>query len=108
MAARTSPHNASTVISALAARSRLGQLLERVNRGRHCYIIAKRGIPQAILLGIKDYVRLAAPEPDILRIIGEESRKRRTDRLSPRRIDALIRQARRQKRSQDAPAPPRA
>ena len=107
MAARSTPQNAPTVISALAARSQLGQLLQRVDRGRQCYIIERRGIPQAILLGIKDYVRLAAPEPDILRIIGEESRKRRTDRLSPRRIDAVIRQARRQKRSLDAPAPPR-
>ena len=108
MTARSRSQNASTVISALAARSQLGQLLQRVDRGRQCYIIEKRGIPQAILLGIKDYIRLAAPEPDILRIIGEESKKRRTDRISPGRIDVLIRRARRQKPSQDAPAPRRA
>jgi len=35
-----------------------------------------------VLLSIRDYVRLAAPEPEVFRIIGEESRKKRTDKRS--------------------------
>jgi hypothetical protein len=35
-----------------------------------------------MLLSIRDYVRLAAPEPEVLRILGEESRRNRTDNLN--------------------------
>ena len=35
---------------------------------------------QSVLLSIRDYVRLAAPEPEVLKLIGEESRRKaRTD-----------------------------
>jgi hypothetical protein len=33
---------------------------------------------------LRDYVRLAAPEPEVLTIIGEESRRKGTDKLSSR------------------------
>lgn len=54
--------------------------------------------PRAVLLGIRDYVRLAAPEPEILRTIGENSKRRGTDKLTPKQIDQIIKAARRDKR----------
>jgi hypothetical protein len=36
-------------------------------------VIEKRGVPKAVLLRIRDYVRLAAPEPEVLRIIKGEA-----------------------------------
>ena len=56
---------------------------------------AKRGRPRALLLSIKDYACLAAPEPEDLRIIGEESKRNGTDRLTSREIDRIIKAARR-------------
>jgi PHD/YefM family antitoxin component YafN of YafNO toxin-antitoxin module len=44
---------------------------------RRSLIIEKRGTPRAVLLSIRDYVKLAAPEPEVLRILGEESVKKR-------------------------------
>ncbi len=85
----------SSILSALTARSQFGRILKRVDEEDRSYIIEKRGMPKAILLSIKDYVRLAAPEPEILRAIGEESRRKRTNKLSMRKIDALIREVRR-------------
>jgi hypothetical protein len=41
----------------------------------------------AVLLSIRDYVRLVAPEPEVLRVIGEESRRKEMDKLASRRID---------------------
>jgi hypothetical protein len=49
---------------------------------------------KAVLLSIRDYVRLAAPEPEALRVIGEESRKKGTDQLTSRQIDRIIKAAR--------------
>jgi hypothetical protein len=51
-----------------------------------------------VLLSIRDYVRLAAPEPEVLRIIGEESKRNGTSKLSSRRIDQIIKTARAEKR----------
>jgi hypothetical protein len=50
-----------------------------------------------VLLSIRDYVRLAAPEPELLRIIGEESKAKGTDRLSSKQIDSLIKAVRAKK-----------
>jgi len=70
--------NESIVISALRARTNFGKLLRRVEDERRSLVIEKRGTPRAILLSTRDYVRLAAPEPEVLKILGEESRGMRT------------------------------
>ena len=62
---------------------------------RKSLVIEKRGTPQAVLLSIRDYVRLAAPEPEILRLIGEESVRKGTDKITSRQIDREIAAARR-------------
>ena len=82
------------VVSALRARTSFGRLLRQVEDECGSLVIEKRGIPRAILISIRDYVRLAAPEPEVLRIIGEESKAKGTDKLSSRQIDAIVRAAR--------------
>ena len=88
----------SIVVSTLVARTNFGKLLTRVDTERRSLIIEKRGTPRAILLSINDYVRLAAPEPEVLKIIGEESERNRTSSLSSRQIDQLIRTTRAQRK----------
>jgi len=83
-----------TVISALRARSNFGKLLNQLDEEPGSILIEKRGTPRAVLLSIRDYVKLAAPEPEILRIIGEESKKRGTDRMTDEEIDRVIKAAR--------------
>lgn len=82
------------VVSALRARANFGKLLLRVEDERRSLVIEKRGTPKAVLLSIRDYVRLAAPEPEVLKVIGEESRKKGTDKLTSRQIDQIIKSAR--------------
>ena len=89
--------NESIVVSALRARASFGKLLQRVEDERCSLVIEKRGTPRAVLLSIRDYVRIAAPEPGVLRVIGEESRRNGTDKLTSRQIDQVIKAARRQK-----------
>ena len=86
--------NDTIVVSALTARTGFGKLLRRVEDERRSLVIEKRSTPKAVPLSIRDYVRLAAPEPEVLRIIGEESRKKGTDKLSSRQIDQAIKAAR--------------
>ena len=77
-------------MSALRARTQFGRLLQQVEDERRSLVIEKRGAPRAILLSIRDYVRLAAPEPEVLTIIGEESKAKGTDTLSSQQIDNII------------------
>lgn len=90
--------NESNVVSALTARTGFGKLLRRVEDEHRSLVIEKRGTPRAVLLSIRDYVKLAAPEPEVLRAIGEESRRKGTDRLTSRQIDQIIKTTRAQKR----------
>ena len=89
--------NDSIVVSALTARTAFGKLLRRVEDERRSLVIEKRGTPKAVLLSIRDYVRLAAPEPEVLRVIGEESQRRGTDKLTSRQIDQIVKTVRTQK-----------
>ena len=86
------------VISALTARNRFGKMLDEVDKQRRSFVIEKRGSPKAILLGIQDYIRLAAPEPEILKRIGDASIRRGTDRITMSQIDKVIKSARTSRR----------
>jgi len=90
--------NDGIVVTALDARANFGKLLRRVEDEGRSLVIEKRGRPRAVLLSIRDYVRLAVPEPEILRIIGEESKQKGTNRLGTRQIDRIVKAARRSKR----------
>lgn len=90
--------NGTIVVSALRARANFGKLLRRVDDEGRSLVIAKRGTPKAVLLSIRDYVRLAAPEPEVLRFIGEEAKRNGTSRLTSREIDRIIKATRAEKR----------
>jgi len=98
MGTPTIDRNGSIVVSALSARANFGKLLDRVSDERRSLVIEKRGTPKAVLLSIRDYVRLAAPEPEVLRIIGEESKRNGTNTMTPRQIDQVIKGYRAQKK----------
>ena len=88
----------SIVVSALSARANFGKLLDRVADERGSLVIEKRGTPKAVLLSIHDYVKLAAPEPEVLRVIGEESKRNGTHKMTQRQIDQEIKAYRAQKK----------
>jgi prevent-host-death family protein len=90
--------NDSIVVSALGARSSFGKLLRRVDDEKRSLVIEKRGTPKAVLLSIRDYVRLATPEPDVLRLLGVESERKGTDKFTSAQIDRIIRATREQKK----------
>jgi prevent-host-death family protein len=92
----TAAAGSATVISALEARANFGRILDRVEGESRSLVIEKRGKPRAVLMSLRDYVRLAAPEPEILRIVGEESKRKRTSELTSRQIDRVIQAARKQ------------
>lgn len=94
MGSLTTDKSGTIVVSALRARANFGKLLRRVEDERRSLVIEKRGTPKAVLLSIRDYVKLAAPEPEVLRVIGEESERKGTSSLTGRQIDQVIKASR--------------
>ena len=107
MLIKRKPPPLSNVVPALVARTQFGRLLQQVECERCSFVVEKRGSPKAIILSVADYIKLAAPEPEILRVVGEESKAKGTDRLSMRQIDSVIREARKETRAKHAAAQPR-
>ena len=68
--------------------------LRQVDDGRRSLVIEKRGTPKAVLLSIRKYVRLTVHEPEVLRVVGKESQRKGTDKLTSREISHVIKVAR--------------
>ena len=98
MPTATEKRNGAMVVSALTLRTNLGKILRRLDVEQRSLVIEKRGAPAAVLLNIRDYVKLAAPEPEVLKLIGEEAKKNRTMSLTSRQIDQVIKAARSEKK----------
>jgi PHD/YefM family antitoxin component YafN of YafNO toxin-antitoxin module len=94
----TTSSNGAIIVSALSLRTNLGKILRRMDVERRSLVIEKRGTPTAVLLNIRDYVKLAAPEPEILKVIGDEAKRNRTNGLTLRQIDQVIKAARSEKK----------
>jgi hypothetical protein len=65
---------------------------------RRSLVIEKRGTSTAVLLNIRDYVKLAAPEPEVLKILGVVAKRNKTDALTSRQIDKVIKAVRSEKK----------
>jgi prevent-host-death family protein len=98
MTTQLAKKNDTIVVSALSARSNFGKLLRRIDVERRSLVIEKRGTPAAVLLNIRDYVKLAAPEPEVLKIIGDEARQSGRSAILSRQIDQVIKAARTEKK----------
>jgi prevent-host-death family protein len=98
MSTATTMKEGAIVVSALSLRTNLGRILRRMESEGRSLVIEKRGTPTAVLLNIRDYVKLAAPEPEVLKIIGVEAKRNKTDALTSRQIDKVIKAVRSEKK----------
>ena len=88
----------NNVISALTARTQLGQILRRATRNNERFVVDRRGEPSVVIMSIKDYFDTMAPAPAWLKSIQSSSKRRGTSGLTMRQIDAEIAKVRRQER----------
>lgn len=84
------------IVTALTARTQLGQILRRVRNGKEKFVVEKRGEPQAIILNIEEYVRLFGRKVQSVEAIRREAKAKGSDRLSLREINREIKAARRE------------
>jgi len=92
----TSPNSVPKVVSALAARTQFGQIMRRARTDNQRFIVDRRGEPQVVIMGVKDFIKTIAPEKKVLAAIRAASRKNGTNKLSLRDINREIRAYRRE------------
>ena len=77
-------------ISALIARTQLGQILERVKKNQDRFVISRKGEPTAVILSVEDYLRNIVKQPEVLTKLQKQAKKAGTDKLTIGEIDAEI------------------
>ena len=81
-------------ISALTARTQLGQIMNRAVEHNDRFLVERNGEPAVLILSVADYVRTLAPPPDWLEKSWESAKRLGLDKLTSKAIDAEIGAAR--------------
>lgn len=82
--------NVTKSISALIARTQLGQILERVSKDKARFLISKRGEAKAVILGVEDYLKNIVKQPEALTKLQKQAEKAGTNKLTLEEIDREI------------------
>jgi prevent-host-death family protein len=80
----------SNTISAVAARTQLGQILRRAGEKDERFLVDRRGEPAVIIMSVKDYIRNIAPTPAAYRAARQEAKRKGAVSLGMREIDREI------------------
>ena len=94
----TSPTPVHKIVSALAARTQFGQIMRRARTAQTRFVVNRRGEPQVVIMGIKDFLQTVGPEKKVLAAIRAAARRRGGGKLSMGEIDREIRAYRREQR----------
>jgi prevent-host-death family protein len=86
------------VITALAARTQFGQILRRASRQQERFIVDRRGNPEVVIMGLKDFLETIAPAPEVVQAIRAEAKKTKTSKMTSRKIEREIAAYRRERR----------
>ncbi|MGA2596235.1 MAG: type II toxin-antitoxin system prevent-host-death family antitoxin [Bryobacteraceae bacterium] len=89
-------------ISALTARTQLGQIMNRAVEKNDRFLVERNGEPAVLILSVNDYVKTFAPPPDWLEKSWDSARSAGLDKLTTKEIDAEIAASRRERRTRKA------
>jgi len=70
--------------------------MRRARADNQRFIVDRRGEPQVVIMGVKDFIKTIAPEKKVLAAIRAASRKNGTSKLRLRDINREIRAYRRE------------
>jgi len=87
-------------ISALTARTQLGQIMNRAVENNDRFLVERNGEPAVLILSVTDYVKTFAPPPDWLEKSWDSAKRQGLDKLTTKEIDAEIAATRRDRRKQ--------
>ena len=71
--------------------------MRRARKNNVRFVVDRRGEPQVVIMGIKDFLKTIAPEKKTLAAIRKTARRKGTNKLSMSAIDREIRAYRRER-----------
>lgn len=96
--------NLPKVVSALATRRQFGQIMRRARLQEERFVVDKRGEPQVVIMGVKDFLRAIAPESALLAAIRAEAKRAKKSKLTRAQIDREIKAFRLERKAEPCPA----
>lgn len=90
------------IITALTARTQFGQIMRRASRGNERFVVDRRGQPEVVIMGVKDFLATIAPAPEVLQAIRAEAKRNKTSRQTSRQINREISAYRRERKLTNA------
>lgn len=89
-------------LSALTARTQLGQIMDRAVDHHERFLVERNGEPAVLILSVSDFVKTLTPPPDWLEKSWGSARRHGLDRLTAKELDAEIAASRRETRAREA------
>jgi len=80
----------TSLVSALTARTQLGQIIKRATEKNERFVVGRRGEPSIVIMSMKDYMSTFAPAPSELRAMQATARRTGSSKLSPVQIDRIV------------------
>jgi hypothetical protein len=81
-------------ISALTARTQLGQIMNRAVENNDRFLVERNGEPAVLILSVTDHVKTFAPPPGWLEKSWDSAKRHGLDKLTTKKIDVEIAAAR--------------
>lgn len=88
----------NNVVSALTARTQLGQIMKRAAEQNERFVVDRRGEPTIVIMSLRDYIDTVAPAPQWLKDIQAEAKRKGLDKLKMRDINRIIAEVRSDRR----------
>ena len=90
----------TNIVSALTARTQLGQIMKRATKNKERFVVDRRGEPQVVIMSIDDFIKTIAPEPGVLSTIRAQAKAKGVSKLSMRQINREVATYRKEQRKQ--------
>ena len=89
------------IVPALTARTQLGQILKRVRQNKERFVVDRRGVPQAVIMSVEEYLRNFTRPIPVLEEVRKTAKAKGLDRVTMRAIDQEIKRYRRERREKN-------
>jgi prevent-host-death family protein len=92
----------TNVVSALTARTQLGQIMKRATQKNERFVVGRRGEPSVVIMSVRDYMKTFAPAPEELRAMQAMAKRTGTRRLTAGQVNRIVAAVRRERKPQFA------
>jgi prevent-host-death family protein len=88
----------TNIVSALTARTQVGQIIRRATQKNERFVVGRRGEPSVVIMSVKDYMETFAPAPAELRAMQATAKLTHANKLAPGRINRIVATVRKERK----------